>query len=37
MTRIVEESEQTDDGEEDHDFETFMNKNLTINMPKHIR
>ena len=33
----VIEEEKAEQDEEGHDFATFLNKNLTINMPKHIR
>ena len=36
MTQIIEETEKSEDEEEEHDFDTINNQNLTINMPKHI-
>ena len=38
MTQIIEETEKSESQEEEeHDFDTINNQNLTINMPKHIK
>ena len=35
MTQIMEETERSE--EEEDDFDTVTNQNLTINLPKHIQ